>query len=98
MKKRFKIRLSIFTLVVSVSAYAYMNSSLAQQAATPLYDIVITNGRVVDGTGNPWFRADVAIKDGRIARIGHIDPAQARKVIDARGAIVAPGFIDVHTH
>jgi N-acyl-D-amino-acid deacylase len=66
--------------------------------AVPSYDLVITNARVVDGAGNPWFRADVAIKDGRIARIGRIDQLQASKTIDARGQIVAPGFIDVHTH
>ena len=49
------------------------------------FDLVITNARIVDGTGNPWFRADVGIKDGRIARIGRIDPAQAPEPIDAKG-------------
>jgi N-acyl-D-amino-acid deacylase len=98
MKKQFRTRLSAITLAVIFSASANMNLSLARQAPATLYDLVITNGRVVDGTGNPWFRADVAVKDGRIARIGHISPNEARQVIDARGGIVAPGFIDVHTH
>src|SRR6185369_10933410 len=62
------------------------------------YDIVITNARVVDGSGNPWFRGDIGIRDGRIARVGRITPADARQTIDARGQVVAPGFIDVHTH
>jgi N-acyl-D-amino-acid deacylase len=65
---------------------------------SPAYDLVITNGRIVDGTGNPWFRADIAVKDGRIARIGRIAPADALASVDARNQIVAPGFIDVHTH
>ena len=69
-----------------------------RQPSQPAYDLVIVNGRVVDGTGNPWFRADVAVRDGRIARIGRVAPAEARAVVDARGAVVAPGFIDVHTH
>lgn len=67
-------------------------------ASPPVYDLLITNARIVDGSGNPWFRADVAVRDGRIAEIGHIAPDSARKVIDAHGQILAPGFIDVHTH
>jgi N-acyl-D-aspartate/D-glutamate deacylase len=53
---------------------------------------------VIDGCGNPWFKADVAVKDGRIAKIGQISPAQAERVIDATNLIVSPGFIDAHAH
>jgi N-acyl-D-amino-acid deacylase len=62
------------------------------------YDLVIKNGRVVDGTGNPWVYADVGIKDGRISTVGFIDARAAKRTIDAGGLVVAPGFIDVHTH
>ena len=62
------------------------------------YDLVITNARIIDGTGNPWFRGSVAIKDGRVAKVGLIDASNARTTIDAKNQIVAPGFIDVHTH
>lgn len=63
-------------------------------APVPAYDIVIRGGRVLDGAGNPWVRADIGIKDGRIARIGHI-AARGAKEIDATGRYVAPGFIDM---
>ncbi|MDM7921694.1 MAG: D-aminoacylase [Pyrinomonadaceae bacterium] len=62
------------------------------------FDIVINNARIIDGTGNPWFRGSVAIKNGRIARVGWFDTSSAKQVIDAKGLIVAPGFIDVHAH
>ena len=62
------------------------------------YDLVIKNGRVVDGTGNPWVYADVAIQNGRIVRVGMIPATDAKLTIDATGLIVSPGFIDVHAH
>jgi N-acyl-D-amino-acid deacylase len=68
------------------------------QASTLPYDVVITGGRVVDGTGNPWFLADVGIRDGRIAEVGTLDKSGARRIIDATGLVVTPGFIDLHTH
>src|SRR5258708_256109 len=62
------------------------------------YDLVIRNARVVDGSGNPWYRADVAVNNGRIAAIGNFGAASAPRTIDAKDRVVAPGFIDVHTH
>ncbi len=64
-------------------------------AATNPYDIVIRNGRIVDGTGSPWYAGDVAIRGGRIAALGRLADAPARRTIDARGMVVAPGFIDM---
>ncbi|MBI4908640.1 MAG: D-aminoacylase [Acidobacteria bacterium] len=62
------------------------------------FDILIRNGRVVDGTGNPSYIADVALRDGRVAALGKLTAAKARRVIDASGLIVTPGFIDIHNH
>jgi len=76
----------------------FLALALAAVPAWPQYDILIRNARVLDGGGNPWFNADVAVKDGRIAAIGRLGSAQAARVIDAKGRIAAPGFIDVHTH
>lgn len=61
-------------------------------------DILIHHGKIIDGTGNPWFYGDVAIKDKKIIAVGNLASWQAEKMIDATGLIVAPGFIDVHTH
>ena len=62
------------------------------------YDVIIRNGKVLDGSGNSWYYADVAVKNGKIVAIQKKLPGEATKIIDARGLIVAPGFIDVHTH
>ena len=62
------------------------------------FDILIRNARVIDGSGNPWFLADVGVKDGRIAAIGRLDHPSAERTIDAARRVLAPGFIDVHTH
>ena len=62
------------------------------------FDVIIRGGQVVDGTGNPWVRADVAVRGDRIARIGRLPGAAAERVIDAEGLVVTPGFIDPHTH
>jgi N-acyl-D-amino-acid deacylase len=63
-----------------------------------MLDVVIKNGKVVDGSGAPWVRADVGIQDGKIAAVGNLEHAQAATQIDAAGKIVAPGFIDCHSH
>jgi len=61
-------------------------------------DVLITNGRIVDGTGNPWYGADIGIQDGKIAAIGDLTGARACSVIDAKELVVSPGFIDIHSH
>lgn len=84
------------TLVLG--AFLLVQLHAGAKAPAPLYDLLITNARIVDGSGNPWFRADVGIKDGRIARVGRLKQESATRTIDARGQILAPGFVDVHTH
>lgn len=61
-------------------------------------DILIKKGKVFDGTGNPWFKADVGIENGRITAVGKLRNGQASRVIDASGLVVCPGFIDIHSH
>lgn len=63
-----------------------------------MLDLMIQNARIVDGTGNPWFVGDIGVEGDRIARLGDLAGAQARRAIDATGLVAAPGFIDLHTH
>jgi len=67
----------------------------ALRAQDDVLDLVIRNGRVIDGTGSPWYAGDVGIRAGRIAAIGRLDGAAARQTVDAAGMVVAPGFIDM---
>ncbi|MGE5244101.1 MAG: N-acyl-D-amino-acid deacylase family protein [Betaproteobacteria bacterium] len=94
-----KLRL-LLTAAVSLAAAVRVLSGPAPQPGTPAgpYDLLIRNGRVLDGSGNPWQPADIAIRGGRIAAMGRLDAARATRVIDASGLTVTPGFIDVHSH
>jgi len=80
------------TLVAPFPANA--QSSAASQSARP-FDIVITGGHIVDGTGSPWYSGDIGIRDSRIAAIGNLAAAPRKRIIDAAGKVVAPGFIDM---
>ena len=81
-------------LALLLAAGSFLTGLHAQQKA----DLIIRNARIVDGSGNPWYRADIAVRGERIAAIGHLATWQGTKEIDAKGQIAAPGFIDVHTH
>ena len=83
---------------MTVSVFAQSKKSKPASGATPAYDLLIRNGRVYDGAGNPWVAADVAIRGDRIVKIGRDLKGSARRVIDANGMAVSPGFFDMHTH
>ena len=88
-------RLTVLAVLIGLACIALTSTMVGQQTS---YDILIRGGRVIDGSGNPWFRADVAIEDDRIAAVGRLGDVRAGRVIDATGLVVAPGFIDLHTH
>ena len=66
----------------------------AREPAQP-FDIVITNGHVIDGTGSPWYSGDIGIREGKITSIGNLSESPRNRTIDAHGMVVAPGFIDM---
>jgi N-acyl-D-amino-acid deacylase len=89
------MRRAFDSLWLALLVAVFMTWPEAQPGA---FDVLIRNGRVMDGSGNPWMRADVGIRDGTIATVGALGDARAAKVIDAADRLVTPGFIDVHSH
>src|SRR3954469_23365317 len=85
-----------FIAACAAALMAFIAGAQAQPGA--VFDLVIRNGRIIDGTGSPWYRGDVAVRGDTIARIAPRIDAPAGRVIDAGGKVVAPGFIDLHTH
>lgn len=94
MRRSCALRCGLRLVVLSV----LLTGVAGRIAAQPQHDVQIRGAHVLDGTGNPWFTADIGIADGRIAAIGDLDPANAAAVVDAPGLYIAPGFIDVHSH
>jgi N-acyl-D-amino-acid deacylase len=96
-KYAFAGSIAILAIAASISVSLFV---AAQTQARPVenestFDVIIRNGHILDGSGNPWYAADIGIKGDRIAAIGKLDGAHATKVIDATGRIVSPGFIDM---
>lgn len=96
-KMRFYLRFVLTLMMFSCVFAACIRRNGANAYAAP-YDILIRNARVADGTGNPWYYTDVAVKNGLIVKVEPGISAKARQVIDARNRILSPGFIDVHAH
>jgi N-acyl-D-amino-acid deacylase len=82
-------------LVLVLLTPAIISRQAQAQAPAPAFDLVITNGHIMDGTGSPWYSGDVGIRDGKIAAIGNLSGRSSKRTIDAAGKVVAPGFIDM---
>jgi N-acyl-D-aspartate/D-glutamate deacylase len=89
------MRKAAWLLALTSSLLTIILTVTAQEPKAESYDLLIRNGRIVDGSGAPWFRADLAIRGDRIAAIGRLSEVKAARVIDATGLVVAPGFIDM---
>src|SRR5262245_8291937 len=85
-------------IITAICAFLMVAAVPAVSADDPPYDLLILNGKIVDGTGNPWFFGDVAIRGDRIVAVGHLPEAPAKRTIEAKGLVIAPGFIDMHSH
>jgi N-acyl-D-amino-acid deacylase len=97
---RYRVAMRLVRCLAAMAAAATVAASTAAGQTSPAeaFDLVIAGGRVVDGSGSPWFMADVGIRGDRIARIGDLRNASATTRVDAAGLVVAPGFIDPHVH
>src|SRR3954471_2591138 len=101
LSSRAKRGISPLVLSLPLTACSCSPVSRRPSPAGEAYDVVIENGRIVDGTGNPWMYGDVAIRGDRIAAVtlpGALRSATAKQRVDARGHVVAPGFIDIQAH
>src|SRR5690349_11650864 len=85
-------RVAITIIAMAAASFVWL------RAQEPAFDLIIRGGHIVDGTGTPWFAGDVGVRGDRIAAVGDLATAKARREIDAHGLVVAPGFIDMHTH
>ena len=88
-------KLVIFCIAAILIIVAFAQRPTAQNAP---YDLLLRNGRIVDGSGSLWYRADIAIRDDKIVRIAPSITEPAKRIIDVSGQVIAPGFIDIHTH
>ena len=89
-------RREFLSYAAALSATAY-GCKPGEQESSDAHDLVLKNGRILDGSGNPWFKADIGLKHGRISKIGRVDETKADRVIDVDGLFISPGFIDVHS-
>src|SRR5205085_2380220 len=91
-----RCRLLFALLPLALTGFLPIAGALQEKEA--VYDLLIRNGKIVDGTGNPWHGGDLAVRGSKIVAMGKIAAAAAKREIDARGLVVAPGFIDIHSH
>jgi len=90
-----KALISFRSISILLSTFHLLFATTSLPAQTPDFDLVITHGHIIDGTGSPWYAGDVGIRDGKIATIGNLAAAPRKRTIDAAGKVVAPGFIDM---
>src|SRR5580692_2002438 len=89
------MKLYNLTFLLTVALLVAAVRPLPAQSPAPAFDLVITNGHIIDGTGSPWYSGDVGIRDGKVSAIGNLAAAPRKRTIDAAGRVVAPGFIDM---
>jgi len=90
-----RIEITLSTTIRTPIVLAFLLLSSLALAQTPSFDLVITHGHIIDGTGSPWYSGDIGIRDGKIAAVGNLTASQRKRTIDAGGKVVAPGFIDM---
>src|SRR5882757_2714304 len=93
-----RVAIAVVAMLLVVACATQSARRPVAAVSDPPFDVLIRGGRVIDGTGAPWFYADVGVREGRVAAIGHFPQHAAQQVIEAKGSVVSPGFIDMHSH